>query len=329
LQRELAPDLVIEAGYLATLGIKLQQNVQPNNAQPGRGAVDPRRPYGGLEYAAGVEFPPYLTVQGNSVPVTFINYFPNSAQSNYHAMLVRVEKRYLNGLSFLSSFTYSRAIANAPQFRNAGGAAGAENSPPQDSFNLAAERGLAAFHNKVRSVNTIVFDAPFGPGRRFLKTGWGALLLGGWQTSGIITAQTGFPFTVNLSGDTAGIGGGTGAVLIRPNAVAGQKDRLAASERNTRRWFNTAAFAMPEAFTFGNVGRNTVIGPGMLNLDWTLARSFRPAERLGLQFRAEFFNLFNTPNLNQVGRILNSPTFGQALNQLDPRQIQFGLKMQF
>ncbi|MFN3322909.1 MAG: TonB-dependent receptor domain-containing protein [Bryobacteraceae bacterium] len=328
-QREVRRDMVIEAGYLATMGIKLQQNVQVNNAQPGAGAVDPRRPYGGMVFAQGTRFPDYVMVAGDSVPVTFINYLPNSAQSNYHAFYLRFEKRFTQGLSWLSSYTFSKAITNAPQFRNAGGANGAENSPPQDSFNLRAERGLASFDARNRWVNTFVLDLPFGKGRRHLSSGVLSHILGGWQTSGILTMQSGFPFTVNLAGDTAGIGGGTGAILIRPNYVAGQTVQLPSSERTTARYFNTAAFAIPPAGTFGNMGRNTVIGPGMINMDLTLAKNIRLSERAGLQVRGEFFNLSNTPNYNIVGRIITAPTYGRVLNQLDPRQVQLAAKITF
>lgn len=328
-QRELARGIVLEAGYLGTVGIKLEQNVQPNNARPGPGAVDPRRPYRGLKFAPDTKFPDYVVVRGNSVPAGFINYLPRSAQSNYHAMFIRFEKRYSGGLSWLSSYNYSKTITNAPQFRNAGGANGAENSPPQDSHILDEERGLASFDVRHRWVNSMVWDLPFGAGRRWLNTGFSSWVLGGWQVSGIHTLQTGFPFTANLSGDTAGIGGGTGAILIRPNAVPGATWELPGGERSTARWFNTAAFSTPAAFTLGNVGRNTIIGPGMVNLDMMAAKSFRLREGMSLQFRGEFFNAFNTPNYNIVGRILNNPQFGRVQNQLDPRQIQFGLRLAF
>ncbi len=329
LQRELRRDLVVEAGYLATLGIKLEQNVQPNNARPGPGAVDPRRPYRALRFADGTRFPSYVVARGPSVPVGFINYLPHSAQSNYHALLVRIEKRYTSGLSWLTSYSWSKAITNAPQFRNAGGASGAENSPPQDSHNLRLERGLASFDVRHRLVNSLVWDLPVGSGRRWSLSGPADWLAGGWQISAIQTAQTGFPFTVNLAGDTAGIGGGTGAILIRPNAVAGAHWRLPDRERTTARWFNTAAFVAPPAFGFGDVGRNTVIGPGMVNFDLMAAKGFRLRERAQLQFRGEFFNAFNRPNYDIVGRILNNPQFGQVLSQRSPRQIQFGLRLSF
>jgi len=328
-QRELWRKWVFEASYLATLGLKLEQNVQPNNARPGLGAVDPRRPYEGVQYAAGTRFPSYVTVVGNSVPVGFINYLPHSAQSNYHALLVHLEKPSVNGVSWLVSYTFSKAITNAPQFRNAGGINGSENSPPQDSFNLRAERGLAYFDTRHRLVNTVVYQLPFGRGKRFLRYGIGSKVLGGWETSGIVTGQSGFPFTLNLRGDTAGVGAGTGGIFVRPNAVMGASWQLSGDQKSTARYFNTAAFTMPAAGTFGNVGRNTVIGPAFVNADLVLARYVRVTENWKLQFRAEFFNAFNHPNFNLIGRIVNDPTFGQVLSQFDPRQLQFGIKFTF
>ncbi len=329
-QRELRSDLVLEVGYLATLGLKLEQNVQPNNSLPGPGAVDPRRPFAGLVFGNGVTFPSYLQVSGNSVPVGFINYLPHSAQSNYHAGFLRLEKHFARGFSWLTSYTFSKAITNAPQFRNAGGINGSENSPAQDSFNLAAERGLAYYDTRHRLVNTWVYDLPFGAGKPLAQTGVARVLFGGWQISGIASMQSGFPFTINLRGDTAGVGAGTGGIFVRPIAVQGVKVALPASERSAARFFNTSAFLMPAAFTFGNVGRNTVIGPGLTNIDAVIARSFRLSDRASLQFRGEFFNATNHPNYSIVGRIINDPaTFGQALSQLDPRQLQFGLKVMF
>ncbi len=330
LQRELARDLVLEAGYLATLGIKLEQNVHTNNALPGPGNADPRRPYGGLSFAPGLKFPQDMVVTRDFVPLSFANHYPKTAQSNYHALLVKLEKRFSGGFSLLSSYSFSKAITNAPQLRNAGGASGAENTPPQNPYDLRAERGLAAYHASSRWVNSFVLDPPFGRGRRFLKGGVPAAVLGGWRASGILAMQTGFPFSVNVAGDTAGQGSGAGGVIIRPNLVPGAGVALPSSERTPARFFNTAAFTLPPPYTFGNVGRNTVIGPGLVNLDFGLARQVRLSERLRLEGRGEAFNLFNRPNYNIVGRIISdTATFGRVRSQLDPRQIQFGLKLLF
>ena len=329
IQRELRRKIALEAGYMASAGLKLEQNVQPNNAQPGLGAVDPRRPYQGLVYASGTQFPSYVSVVGDSVPVGFINYLPHSAQSNYHALFVRLEKPFSNGLSWLTSYTFSKAITNAPQFRNAGGVTGSENSPAQDAFNLRAERGLASFDSRQRVVNTVVYQLPFGRSKKYLRYGIASKVLGGWEASGIITAQSGFPYTINLRGDTAGVGAGTGGIFVRPNGVVGNNWQLSDSEKTTARYFNTGAFVAPAAGTFGGVGRNTLIGPGLMNVDAVMVRHFRVREGLDMQFRAEFFNTLNHPNYSLVGRILNDPTFGQVLSQFDPRELQFGFKVTF
>ena len=324
-QRELARGTVLEVGYLATLGLKLEQNVQPNNANPGLGAVDPRRPYLGVQYAPNTQFPSYITVVGNTVPVGQINYLPHSAQSNYESMFVRLERRFSRGLTFLSSYTWSKAITNAPQFRNAGGVNGSENSPPQDSYNLAAERSLASFHNEHRWINTFLYDLPVAK-----NASLGSKLFRDIQLSGILSIQTGFPFTVNVSGDTAGAGAGTGGIFIRPNYILGQNVDLSGSDRSTSQFFNTSAFSLPATGTYGNLGRNTIIGPGLTDLDMVLAKTIALRESVKLQLRVECFNLFNHPNYNIVGRIINDPTtFGRVLNQLDPRELQFGLKLVF
>jgi hypothetical protein len=328
-QRELAKNVVLEAGYLATLGLKLEQNVQPNNSQPSTNtAVDPRRPYGALTYAPGTTFPSYLQVQGNSVPVGFINYLPHSAQSNYESGFLRLEKRFSRGVSLLSSYTYSKAITNAPQFRNAGGVSGAENSPPQNSYDLSAERGLAAFDVRNRWTTTAVYDLPFGANGLWFRNGWASMVAGGFELSGIFTAQGGFPFTINLKGDTANVGAGTGGIYVRPNVV-GNSQYLPSSQQSTSEWFNTADFANPGAGNFGDLGRNTLIGPKMFDLDVVLQKNITVMERVKLQIRAEFFNILNHSNYSIVDRIFADPAFGAVQSQLDPRQLQFGIKLIF
>ena len=117
--------------------------------------------------------------------------------------------------------------------------------------------------------------------------------------------------------------------MIELNPVAGQNYVLDSAQRSTARWFNTGAFVAPPAFQFGAIGRNTVVGPGLVNVDITLARTIRLREKLSAQLRVEFFNLANHPNYNIVGRIINQPNFGSVLNQLDPRVIQLGVKFNY
>ena len=330
IQREIGRDALVEIGYLGSGGVHLEQNVQVNNSMPG---TTVKRPYFGVTLSPDIQAALRFPISSTTVPVSQVNYFPHSAHSSYNALSLRLEKRYESGFSALSSFTWSKAISNAPQYRNAGGITGSENSPPQNSFNLSADRSLAYFNAKLRSVTSVVYDLPFGTGRRFAATGVPSMILGGWQISSILQMQSGYPFTINYKGDPINIGGGSGGILVRPNQAVGPDGKpidpnLPSDQRTTAKWFNTAAFVQPIA-SFGNVGRNSMIGPKMINLDASIVRTFRPVERMAVQFRAEFFNAANHPNFNLIGRIVNDPTFGIVQNQLPPRQIQFALKVSF
>ncbi|HYY58603.1 MAG TPA: hypothetical protein VE842_14820, partial [Pyrinomonadaceae bacterium] len=174
------------------------------------------------------------------------------------------------------------------------------------------------------------YDLPFGRGRAFLSDrGLVSTIVGGWQTNGIVTLQTGRPFTVALLPeiDNSGTGRSTLGFLgnDRPN-VTGDASLNA---RTPEQWFNTAAFAFPPRGTFGNAGRNILEGPGTENVNVSLVKNAALSERLRLQLRAEFFNLFNHPNFNLPDNFLGSPTFGRILSAQSPRHIQFGLKLLF
>jgi hypothetical protein len=328
-QREIGGDWVVEAAYVGSHAVNLEQNVQPNNAQPGQGTVDPRRPYAGLVFAPNTTFPGYVTVQGSSVPVGQINYFPHSARADYNALELRVERRFAAGLSMLSAYTLSDARTNAPQFRNAGGVNGSENSPPQNSYDLEAEWGPAYYNARHRWVTNLIWTPPFGAGKRYANQGIPAAIFGAWQLAGIWTMQSGFPFTVNLQGDTAGVGGGSGGIFVRPNVVPGVDPYLPSSDWARGLYLNPAAFSLPPAGTFGNASRNSLVGPGYTDLDLAIARIVPLPRSRQLELRVEAFNLLNRTNYNLVGRILNAPNFGQLQSQYDPRQWQFGIRFAF
>jgi hypothetical protein len=310
-QRELVATWVVDASYVRTRAKYLEQNVQPNNARPGSGSVDPRRPYRALQYAPNTTFPSYIVVQGTTVPVGQINYFPHSARSEYDALELRVERRFTNGFSLLSAYTVSKARSNAPQYRNAGGAGGSENSPPQNSYDLDAEWGPAYYNATHRWVTSVTHVLPFG-----------------FRVSGIWTMQSGFPFTVNIQGDTAGVGGGTGGILIRPNAVPGINPYLPKSQWETDGYLNPAAFAAPPAGQFGTMGRNALTGPDYANLDLGIAKLLSIG-RAQIELRGEIFNTFNRRNYTLVNRLLNAPNFGRITSQAEPRQMQFGARVTF
>jgi hypothetical protein len=133
-----------------------------------------------------------------------------------------------------------------------------------------------------------------------------------------MSMQSGFPFTINILGDTAGIGGGSGGILIRGNPVPGQSAELPADKRSTGKWFNTAACVAPPAQTFGLLARNTLVAPGLFNIDTTLSKKFKIRERYGVEIRAEAFNLTNTPNYSQIGHIVNAADYGMIDSEISP-----------
>src|SRR5262249_50983714 len=181
----------------------------------------------------------------------------------------------------------------------------------------------------IASVTSFTWALPFGADRRYLNSGAAAIVLGGWQLAGIWTLQSGFPFTVNVQGDTAGVGGGSGGIFVRPNAVPGVDPYLPSSAWANGQYLNPAAFSAPPGGTFGNVGRNSIVGPGYADLDLAFSRAIHFKGQTRLELRAESFNLLNRVNYNLVGRIVNGPNFGQLLSQYDPRQWQFGVRLQF
>jgi len=248
----------------------------------------------------------------------------SSAASIYHGLEVRLEKRFSQGLSFLSSYTYSKAIDDSSaQFGNY-----SDENFPQDSHNLAAERGPSNFDARHRWVLSHIYELPFGPKRRYWNqaTGLAGKLLEVWQVNGIWVFQSGQPYTPALGFDNSN----TETFQDRPNKIG---DPYASGSgcsqtRTPNCWVNPAAFAASAPGTFGNAGRGSLIGPGVKSIDFSLFKNTSFAEGRMVQFRAEFFNLANHPNFDNPIRTLG-PTFGQIQSAGVPRQIQFGLRFVF
>ena len=170
---------------------------------------------------------------------------------------------------------------------------------------------------------SLVYDLPAATAEGFVN-----LFTRNWHLSTIYQVQSGFPLTISVFGDTANSGVVLGENPIRAN-VTGQPI-FGAGTHTADAWFNTAAFATPAAFTFGDVGRNTVYGPGMQTLDFAVAREFSWAERTRFQFRAEFFNALNHVNLGTPDRFVNTPQFGTITEAATPgRQIQLSARVSF
>jgi hypothetical protein len=308
-QRQLPLNTLLEVSYLGNKGTHLVRTVDINQAFPVPGLIQPdvqsRRP-----------LPAY-----GSVPV-----LQSSGNSNYHGLMARLQKRFGAGVSFLGSYTYGHAIDDS-----SGG------NVAQDARDLKADRGSSDFDARQRLVVSYVYELPFGAGRAFGRN-WGTALnsfLGGWELSGISTFQSGRPVFVQLSPSDQN--SNTGSTRDRPNlayivdfsVVRTRVNPVFQNRTDKTVYLNPAAFAIPARGTFGNVPRNYFDGPGSNDWDLMLAKNIRK-ERITLQFRAEFFNAFNHPSLNQPNRFLDAPSFGTITSTLlDNRQIQFGLKISY
>jgi hypothetical protein len=203
----------------------------------------------------------------------------------------------------------------------------------QDWNNLKAEKSLASFDTPDRLVVSYVTDIPVGKGRKFLANS-NALVnaaVGGWGVLGVTTIQSGFPlhFSTNTN-NTNSLGGGQ-----RPNVVAGCNSSISGSASSRlNEWFNTACFTQPAAFTFGDESRvdSNLRSAGIANWDFSAFKSFPISreDRVRLQFRAEFFNIFNRVQFNTPGQGLGSSNFGVVSGQQNsPRLVQLALRLNF
>ena len=330
LQYEVGPNWMIDLAYVGSKGTHLANVIDQNQSNPLTGP-----PYG--------QFSSVLFVESN-------------ASSSYQSMQFRSERRVSHGLTFLASYTYSKSIDDISSIF--GGSAG--SGLPQDSRNLSGDRGLSDFNAAQRLSLSFLYDLPFR--RMWAKgPGWSRRLLDNWQSAGILTAQSGSPFTVVLPGAPAASAAAFGNPE-RPNLVgdpfkagpveANPTCQAPAEVGTPQNWFNQCAFAQPAQETFGPAfgteGRNILTGPGYTNLDFSLAKSIPlRVESHRLQLRGEFFNLLNHPNFDianhtfdltacaqnnsllcpagNFGSILSANAYGDK----PPRQIQLSFKYIF
>lgn len=257
---------------------------------------------------------------------TTVSFFRNNVgNTSYHSLQARLEKRFSRGLSFLASYTFSKLIDEASSVFDATIFTGpVANYPVADSFNRKLERDLSSGDIPQNFVLSSTYDLPLGPDHRVNPGGITGRLLGGWELAGILSLQSGLPLAVTQATNFNSFAGfGT----QRPNRVA--DPTLPGSQRGTAQWFNTAAFAVAPQFTVGNSSRNPVRGPGFRNLDLALIRRMSINEKVRVEFRAEVFNLSNTPPLSAPNVVLGTPGFGSITSAGDPRVLQFALKAMF
>ena len=320
------PNLVLETGYYGSSGTHLIGFRDLNQSSVGG-------------------FPPYPEY-------ALVLSQDKDRSSNYNSLQVRLEKRMSHGLSLLGAYTWSRSIDNGSEWIGSA----VESEIPQNSYDLAAERGLSSFQTKHRGVVSFVDALPFGAGKKWLnQPGAVGHIVSDWQISAILEAQSGQPFTVNRAGfqsNTTLYPGPDRPDQIANPFVAGpvpsnpdpacqstisQGGRAADAVHTTASWFNACAFSDPNLlgeYRFGTAGRNSVIGPSLVDVDFSLVRIFKLSERQTLQAEAQVFNIFNHPNFDVPVRIFDSSNFGaldssNAYGNRPPRQVQVALRYRF
>jgi len=255
---------------------------------------------------------------------------PNWGISNYHAFTFKSERRFSKGFGWIAIYTWSKKIDNLIGIGTQLG----DNDQVQCIYDLKNERALSTNHVPHRAVLAPIVELPFGKGKKWLQSGPLSWMTEGWQVSGIATLQAGSPFGVQVTNGPRDIlGDNANGTNLRPDIVgdinlpAGQKGSPASGQRGIQ-WFNTAAFAPPPLYTYGNAARTIMLGPGRVNFDSAISRNIRVRERYRLQFRWEAFNVFNTPNWGLPGSNLGGGGFGVSTASGD-REIQFALKLYY
>ncbi|MBI3470648.1 MAG: TonB-dependent receptor [Candidatus Solibacter usitatus] len=260
-----------------------------------------------------------------------ILYSSQAGKSSFHAMNLKLERRFGNGFSILSAYGWSHSIDD-----DSGGSFGTPNLNPA---NFQLDIGSSDFDIRQRFVTNFIYELPFGKGKKLLAGASGVLnqIVGGWQLNTITAFQSGVnrnvtaPNTSTVAritqrADATGLSPGSeftlGGTTIRPGRDFGSTNR-------SLYWFNPNAFSRPAPLTFGTSGRDILSAPGFWNWDISLFKSFHFTERHMLQFRAEFFNALNQVRFNPPQMDAASPFFGQIQDAQPPRILQMGLRFQF
>jgi hypothetical protein len=239
-----------------------------------------------------------------------ITYNGQDVSTRYNALQAKYERRPSAGLWYLISYTYSKSLTT--------------QVTPAAGGDYAYQSAISSFNIPQNLTISAGYELPIGKGKRFLShpNGFVNALLGGWQTQGIFVLHSGLPFTPTISRDVSntGIGGQL------PNRIGSGK----LANPTLSNWFDKTAFTLPAAYTYGNSGSFILRGDKFKNLDFSLFKQFNVTERLLLQFRAEAFNLTNSPSFNPPGTNIDTASGGVVTSTLSaPRNIQFGLKLIF
>ena len=331
IQRELGSSIVVTWDYVGTKGTHL--STLRNLNQPffnSNGTV--KNAQVGASFVPIVPYPDLGPIE----------YRENNANSMYHGMELSVEKRFSRGLSFRTSYTFSKSIDEAMEHL----AAGTTGSFTQNPFNVLGERrGPSDFDVTHRFVASYLYELPFGRGREFLTSGPLSHIVGGWRLSGLANLRSGRPFTIKAGSNNGVIGGPRGGGLVSAFADCLKNGDLSdSSTQSIDKWFDNvpgSSYVAPTApnptknnaveARLGNCGRNTLRGPDYINFDMGLARTFDYfGEGRRLELRWEMFNMFNTPQFGLPQNDITNAAAGRISTLAgDPRVMQFALKFVF
>ena len=249
----------------------------------------------------------------------------SQARSRYDALQLRFQQRLRRGLTVLSSYTLGDSKDDASGFFTSTG----DPNFPQNHNAPEAEFGRSGFDVRHRFSLSFSYELPFGPGRRHASSGWPSEVFGDWQIAGIVSLQTGQPFTVVFLPVVDNSNTGRGALGFGFNDRPDVMGDPSLSDPSANAWFNTAAFTPPPFGSFGNAGRNILEGPAFKTFDLALHKQVRLGDVMRLQVRFEAFNLLNHVNLGLPDNFFGSPTFGQITSAGAARRLQLGLKLLF
>ncbi|MCC6368917.1 MAG: TonB-dependent receptor [Bryobacterales bacterium] len=305
-QRQIGQDTVFEVGYLGNGGHKLELLRVWNQPVLRKGPNDSR------SLLQRSPFPAYGLIQT----------VDSHANSNYHGLALKAQRRFAKGLTYLAGFTWSKATDQGSSIRNNTG----ENQFATDNYNLRREHSLSQFHNGHRFVSSLLYELPFGKGKKFLSGSRAAnYLVGGWQLGSIITLSDGTPINVGQIGDPLQIG--------TPNVPDASGISPIPANRTPDNFWNAAAFnaTNPELlYRFGNTGRNLLTTPGLKQWDFSLTKETAIREHHRVEFRFEAFNFPNHPNFAAPATdVRSAATFGKITSARTMREMQFGVKYLF
>lgn len=354
-QRELSPNTLLSIGYVGSHGYHEIVGADANEPVPVICPASPcpavyptwdptqnpplgspttgfpvGSPLAGAPVPAGTFYIPAGTPNANPALANTWTWF-SEGTSSYHSLQVDVSRRFSKGFSFRGVYTFSKALDDGDSLNQttAGNAPGLVSNP----YNLRSDKGLATFNASHIAVLNALYDLPFGRGQMFVSDaqGWTGQLISGWSLSSIVTIQSGFPLTQQLSYNPSNNGDTRNPVrpFLNPNfsgpLVLG----------NPNQWFNPAAFLAPPANSgfYGNAGRSIIPGPGLGTWDFSVLKNTQIRETVRLQFRLEIFNLLNRANFNTPNLIVFTPTGVNGTagaitsTSTTARQLQVALKL--